>query len=338
MGKDIAIVIIVLVGLFIVAIYFGSGEFSFSGALGNGSDPYLSPRFKVSEPRELFLSSFGRRFSGQRTSDETRQGETRESSGGFDRILRTAFERSLLRGKSVRDTGRSETISEAPPKGVSLYQGRVFITAGRSKEIDPAREFITVSFASRSEGEDTNLTGWKIKTSRGEEFKIGEGARLPYSSAINPQSDIILKRGERANIITGRSPIGTSFATNICAGYFNQFQQFHPSLRTSCPHPSDEPKIASAGLNDTCLNYIERLSACQIPLSQKPFNLNSECLNYIEENVNYNGCVDAHKSDADFYTGTWFVYLNRDREIYKSSREIISLYDKSGLLIQSISY
>lgn len=319
MNRDILTVIILAIVLGIAAIYLrgGFGTASF----GNGG-PFLSPKFEVSEPR----------------AKETRNPKNLNFRERITTKAKKIIEKARERTEKRNNENDKKEIISKPVNEESKYKNKVIIDLSRAKESDPLKEYITIFISSRADFDSVNISGWEVKNSKGEKFKIGEGSRLPYSSTVNTKEIVFLKKKEKANIITGKSPIGTSFLTNICAGYFEQFQDFFPPLRQNCPHPKNESNINSAGLNDVCLDYIERLPVCRIPLSQKPFNLNNECLNFMEENINYSACVKEHKSENNFYTGIWMIYLNRDKEIFKQKREIISLYDESGKLVNSAIY
>lgn len=323
MNKDIFIVIAVIVVLLVFFVYV-SGANPLASTTGG---PYLSPKFTV---REDSAPSARQSIVGGSFSEKIRAIITRNRSARQGLEPRT----SVSAPRGVIES-RQEVVSDASQNG-SLYKGRVALQVTRAKEREAKKEYLTITVRSGTSG--VPITNWKLKNSKGEEFKIGKGTRLVFSSQVNPQEDIVLKGREKAVIITGRSPVGTSFRTNICVGYFEQFQDFVPPLRENCPRPINESNLQSAGLNDICLNYIERLSVCRIPLSQKPLNLNNECLNFIEENVNYNACVNEHKADSDFNGDTWMIYLNKDEEIWKQQREVITIYDQNGKLVDSASY
>lgn len=311
MGRDILLVVILAVVLGIAALYLRGG-FEMTSFGKNG--PYFSPRFEVSEPRE------------REENLSLRERIINKTNKIMDKARKRTEERT--------DKNNKNEIISKPAADESAYKNKIIISAARAKESEPLKEYITIFVSSRADLEGVNISGWEIKNSKGEKFKIGGGSRLPYSSKVNIKENIFLKKKETANIITGRSSIGASFLTNVCVGYFEQFQDFFPSLRQNCPRPENE----AGGLDDVCLDYIEKLPACKVPVSQKPLNLNNECLNFIEENINYNACVKEYKADGNFYTGIWMVYLNRDKEIFKQKREIISLYDESGKFINSVSY
>ena len=102
------------------------------------------------------------------------------------------------------------------------------------------------------------ITGWKLKGKTDLDIVIGKGASYIYASiASQPQEDIYLKSGEKAIVITGNSPLGTSFKLNKCAGYFEQFHEFTPELNTECPLLKDEELPSNLNNDDQCLDYIE---------------------------------------------------------------------------------
>lgn len=140
-----------------------------------------------------------------------------------------------------QDTTNASDPPEEPPEEIdirlpheSIYKDKVFLRKSRAGESDPKKEYIELQ-TSRNNQKSIPITNWVIKNSRNEEFKIGEGAYLAYSAQINPTRDILLAPGGKAYIATGRSPIGTSFLINSCMGYFEQFQDFTPSISKSCP-------------------------------------------------------------------------------------------------------
>ena len=200
---------------------------------------------------------------------------------------------------------------------------------------EPEKEYIEIQ-SSYDNKSPIKITGWKLVGKRGLDVTIGRGAYLVYSAQINPQQDIYLYPGDRAYIITGISPIGTSFKINKCIGYFSQFQNFYPELPSwGCPRPEDEEDAQS--LDDNCLDYLETIPRCRMQISIPP-KLSSACQSYINEKINYNTCVEGHKNDSDFYKGEWRIYLGRTEKLWKEERETIILKDENGKIVDSVSY
>ena len=209
----------------------------------------------------------------------------------------------------------------------------------RAKEADPDQEYVEIKTDKKNKN-SVKITGWKLKGKTGLDIAIGKGASYIYTNvADQPQEDIYLKPGEKAIIVSGKSPLGTSFKLNKCIGYFEQFHEFTPEINTECPLLRDED--LPDNLNDTCLDYIDRVSSCQTVVSipyKYSFKLSSSCQDYVTQNANYKTCLDNHKEDDDFYLPGWRIYLDRSEELWKKKRETITLYDEKNNIIDSKSY
>ncbi|HEY4517304.1 MAG TPA: hypothetical protein VJI74_00220 [Candidatus Paceibacterota bacterium] len=231
----------------------------------------------------------------------------------------------ITSGGGVQKTpGATSSYSE----NVSLEQG----SAGASK---PGEEYLRL----RAVGASVNITGWKLRSrTSGNAVTIGKGAALAYSAQVNYESDIILKSGDEALLTSGRSPVGVSFRTNICSGYFEQFQDFTPPLFSNCPLPRDELSLVGPNnLSDSCINVIESMPPCRMEISP-PTDISPECSAFIIDKINYSQCVLNHKSDADFAGTEWRVFLNQDKELWKERRETIDLIDRSGTIVSTLTY
>lgn len=224
----------------------------------------------------------------------------------------------------------------------SPYRGLVTLShyvssAGAS---DPKNEYIELSIA-----QDTkipvDLTGWRlVSDASGSSISIPKGTEVPTAGSVNATEDIVLSPGTRAILVSGQSPIGASFRENKCIGYFSSFQNFYPSLPQNCPMPSDELS-ALYGPNyirdPACIDAVNKLSRCQVALTP-PTGLSGTCQNLIVKYFNYNGCVDAHRSDKDFFGTTWRVYLGRSSSMWRSTHEIVKLLDINGKTVDAFSY
>lgn len=223
----------------------------------------------------------------------------------------------------------------------SPYADKVYFSQSAAAETDPAREYLGVE-ASHSNTDRIFLYNWRIVSSvSGNVVGIPLGTRLPQSANLSIEQPIALAPGERAYIVTGRSPIGLSFLTNKCTGYFEQFQDFTPRLEQACPAPVDELRFAydtSLARNDACYNYVETLPRCTLQVNAIPAGLPGGCQTFIIDELSYRGCVDNHRSDADFYGHEWRVYLGRDQELWRERREVIKLLDEAGRTVDVFNY
>lgn len=225
--------------------------------------------------------------------------------------------------------------------GSSVYRDKIILKYGNAKRSDVDEEYLIIKSSRNNEGR-IGITNWTIgSVVTGKKITIGKSSYLPYTSRINTQEPIYIYPGDKVYITTGRSPIGTSFRTNICTGYLEQFQNFNPSLKRSCPLPEDENDFVTIGpnaFNDQCIDYIEGLPRCEINTKTLPLTMQNECITYIGREINYNSCVDKHKSDPDFYGSEWRIFLNRGDELWKSKRETIKLLDANGKLVDTVTY
>lgn len=205
---------------------------------------------------------------------------------------------------------------------------------------DPGGEYAQLSVVQNA-GIPIDISGWKlISEATGKAALIPRGTKVPTSGIVNPQQDIVLTPGESAIIVSGRSPIGTSFRENKCAGYLSTFQEFSPSLPQNCPAPLDELDAfyGPYSIRDAaCIEYVDNLSRCETILFPSK-NLTRTCRDFIVQHLNYNGCVSAHRNDPDFDGSVWRIYLGRDKHLWRARYEVVVLVDSQGKTVASFSY
>lgn len=205
---------------------------------------------------------------------------------------------------------------------------------------DPRNEYVEIS-VSQNAGIPINLSEWTlVSDASGSSIIIPKGTEVPTSGVVNAAQDIVLSPGERAILISGKSPIGASFRENRCIGYFSTFQNFSPPLPQNCPVPSSELSsfYGTDYIRDaSCIEYVNKLSRCQVALSP-PVNVSGACQSFSVKYFNYNGCVDAHKNDADFNGDTWRIYLGRTNSMWRTKNELVKLLDVNGKTVDAFSY
>ncbi len=255
-------------------------------------------------------------------------------SGPFlNKPIRTHQQEIIYQTKKEADNAPSS--KKGPGKDSAFkYQATLAVGSG-ARESSPQREYIEIK-ASSVNRNFLLLTGWSLKNKGGKVVKIGKGSYLPVPSKINSQQIIFLKPGEKAYVITGESPIGTSFRVNKCTGYFEEFQNFYPPLAKECPLASeDDPPDY---LNGNCLNFINNIPRCETVSADIPSGLSGTCRKYVTQKINYQTCVQKHKSDSDFYREEWRVYLGKNKELWNNRDETIILSDKNGKMIDWQTY
>ena len=203
---------------------------------------------------------------------------------------------------------------------------------------NPNEEYLVI-IASDSNTRPVNITGWKLQSAiTGRSTVIDRGTYLFRSGQVNTEQSVFLNPGDRAFVVTGRSPVGVSFKLNACTGYLEQFQNFAPQLPLQCPHPLEENfPTGPQGLSNECIDYLRLFPRCAIHTLAIPPQFSGLCQDYIQK-VTYTECVEKHKSDSNFYKPEWRIFLKRDAEMWKERYETIYLLTESGKLVDSISY
>jgi hypothetical protein len=220
----------------------------------------------------------------------------------------------------------------------SIFRDEILIdNTNNAKKINPNKEYIELK-ASNTNKSPVYITNWFLKNSAGIKASIGKASNLPYSGRINNEESLFLSNGEKAIISTGRSPIGVSFRVNKCSSYLEQFQEFSPQFKYSCPSIVNDIQKNRQDFNTECTSYISTLPSCNIYTNEIPSNLSNSCRSYIRNQINYNSCVDVHKNDTDFYKPEWRIFLGENNEMWNNSGDLIRLYDQAGNLVDSSSY
>jgi len=237
---------------------------------------------------------------------------------------------------SPHTSGATSTnaLSKTPASRLAVYRN-IFISHTGARRSTPQEESIEIRYLSSLSNQAIRITGWKLQNKNGDEFVIGTGAKKAFSARENPQSPIILQPGQGALVITGDSPISTNFLINKCMGYFTQFRDFGNVITKQCPHPRNESEIED--LDQRCINYIQRLPQCFMPLSGLS-ELTNTCQEYVSQNINYAQCVQKHEQDENFYQNKWVIYLERSQEIWKNTHDTITLKDTNDNIVTEISY
>ena len=227
----------------------------------------------------------------------------------------------------------------------SPYYGKINLSGiSGLKQNDPSKEYFTLS-TKLKKNETVRITGWVLKSEvTGNYVTIGKASLLPFPFT-NTESDIVLQAGDRAYLIKGFSPIGISFRTNKCTGYFEENRAFTPRLSLSCPRVGDEDLPEFSPILDRqeeCVKIIERIPRCTTKgsefLRDLPDTVSNACKTYIKERINYNTCVANHFGDTDFPGNEYRVYFKIFGPLWRTTHDKINLLDESGLVVDTIEY
>ena len=227
----------------------------------------------------------------------------------------------------------------------SPYYGKIIMSgiSGLYND-DPNQEYIYL-YTNLKKNETIKITGWYLKSEiTGYYAVIGRASLLPFPFS-KTESYIVLQDRDRVYLTKGFSPIGISFRTNKCTGYFEEDRTFTPNLPLACPRPEDEklPRFSSDyDRNDECVEIIERLPRCATKgsdfIRDLPDTVPESCKTYITTQINYNTCVAKHFSDTDFPGDEYRVYLNKFGSLWRQKHDKINLHDENGLVVDTISY
>lgn len=229
----------------------------------------------------------------------------------------------------------------------SPYRGQVIFersTTG-AKATSNKTEYVTIRAQSKNSNA-VSITGWRLvsgianKDGTLREAYIPNGSNVPKTGEINPVYGITLAPGEKAYITTGASPIGVSFRVNTCSGYLEQFQDYTPSLDKACPLPEDELRFAEQYIpyENACEKYVKKLSRCQIVLKPTPKEYGTECDQFVKNKLTYNACVENHHYRPNFFKKEWRIFLNKQQELWRNTRDIIKLLDAEGKTVDILTY
>lgn len=231
-----------------------------------------------------------------------------------------------------------ELFSEKSP-----YEGMVTIEkiSFGPRNTDPDLEYIRLK-TSRQNSQKVPISGWRIESViSGRSLPIPEASYLPRSGVVNNKLPIWLESGDTVILSSGRSPIGVSFRTNLCTGYFTQFQTFNPRLPEICPSAEDEILFytgdRSVLVDNTCIDFVERIGRCDIA-TKVPILFSSLCQDAIGSEINYNSCVEHHKDTISFKGNEWRLFFRREKELWRTKREVIKLIDQNGKTVDVYSY
>jgi hypothetical protein len=255
-----------------------------------------------------------------------------------------------------------------PGEVLSPWAGQVKINTGNARyEVQSNREYISLDAGSNNTA-DIVVSGWRVTNGKSQRYySSGERAvsdniivpaavKLFVAGATNAANGpITLSRGGKVILLTGAVPtvapynINVNFQTNKCSGYLDDLPdyRFIPGLYGNCPRPSAEVGVGT--LSDDCYDFVRNLPSCHAPKFEEKVGgvflvdgrtdrLTSQCRAYVQSHFNYNACVAAHSTDADFWGKEWRVYLRRPWQLWDDDREIISLYDSQGRLVDRVSY
>jgi hypothetical protein len=259
------------------------------------------------------------------------------NNGTSTGIQNSNIEYQLAEAQRKADNIQTQIKEEQEKKISSEFKGKILLSWG-SQSDNPTYEYLILR-ADNQNKQPVNITGWRLtSTVTGNTSTIGKAVKLYFSNSQNVEEDVLLSPGQTAYIITGTSPIGFGFRVNKCSGFLEQFNDFTPGLYTLCPGFFDEYlKTVPRNIpNENCYNLVRYYPSCTVQTQPLSNAYSPECQSFVYSKINYPHCVDVYKSDKDFYSNEWRIYLKRSQSLWRTGREEIVLYDTLGKKVGSI--
>jgi hypothetical protein len=234
----------------------------------------------------------------------------------------------------------SKQIKEVQNEHDISYLSKNLIIDGKggATATDKNQEYVRLLATGKS-STNISISGLTLKSSiSGLSGVIPLGVLVPIVGQVSEDRPIVLSTSDRAIVVTGESPIGSSFKVNMCSGYLEQFQDYTPTLRLECPLSTDELKNSSASGDSSCADFVASVPKCSAYTGNIPSNLSNACKSFITKNLTYNGCLASHRSDTNFFNNEWRIFLGKSSELWKEKQEIIRLVDGQGNTVDAITY
>lgn len=182
-----------------------------------------------------------------------------------------------------------------------------------------------------------NITGWVIKTNRGELPALPRIINDYHPYGLFSEEDLVMNKNDQLYIFSGRSPISLNFRLNKCTGFLNNNYNFQPPLPNNCP---TIPRNEIITLTGRCQSFIMSLNACRIPTPNQISSFGqpeeSGCRTILDK-INYGGCYFQHRGDVDFFSREIRIWINYPFP-FDTQHDRIMLFDRDGLLVDIYVY
>ncbi len=220
------------------------------------------------------------------------------------------------------------------PSGYTLAQLSPFFHKIKFGTLSPGNiySYGEISLSDSDQSTTTiDVTGWQIKSNRGDEY-IPTAVNLYDPSGLTPPTDILLSNGQTLNIYSNTSHF--NLRLNECIGYVQNVNPFNPALPMDCPYARQSDIASFTGL---CQQYILSLGSCAFPdMNNASIPQNDyACRSYLD-NLNYGGCFAKHVNDADFLSNEWRVWTGSN--VIDPIHDTVLLLDRNGLLVDMRTY
>ncbi len=258
---------------------------------------------------------------------------------------------SLLGDTALLPTNLEDNVpivDESDLGELSPLYGKVIITKdpwGPETE-DVQAEYVELK-ALETNTSAINITGWSLQSMvSGVRIYIQDGVEDIIMNDVNPTYKIGLAPGQSAIVSSSPSPVGVSFQSNLCTGYFNQFQKYEPPLTRSCPSPAQvlPPTVANiATYGSECLELASSLFRCEYLtdeiLEEEDISVSSACTEHLRTTLTYTSCRAAYHNSPEYLKGSqWRIFLGAQAPLWNKQYEVIRLLDELGRTVDVYAY
>lgn len=233
--------------------------------------------------------------------------------------------------------GSPAPVISQPQSQATPLKNRVAITS--ANVFSYPQEYSRITLSSRlQQGETVNITGWKLKSNRGE-IIIPQAIEVYEPGGFSASNNIILKPNNSVDLYSLTSPLNRNLRLNKCIGYLQKTYNFLPIyLPQNCPYISRDDVRQYSG---ECQNYVMSLGTCQYPddgfYNTLPgTNEGNDCRSFLQT-IGYGSCFRSHQQDSDFLSNNWIVWLNNS-QILNSQHDYLRLYNEQGELVSEYNY
>ena len=251
--------------------------------------------------------------------------------------LSTGFLPDSSKRKNTVYVDRKEAVVEKTYSKSVFYKKIVFGSGYNVVTEDPLEEFIVLNVVSDLVL-PIRIDGWKIFDEKSDKaYQIPKSIEKTTPIIADP-GETIVRSGDRILISSGSSPIGQSLKIHKCLGYREQFQNFNPIIKHSCPLPKEEFLQGSTFIDtgDVCKNFVESLPLCTSLRNSE--SLPPSCRNFVQTVFTESGCIARHYNDSDFLLSEWRLFLNQEDSLWKKSKSVIILLDEHDNLVDTLVY
>jgi len=227
-----------------------------------------------------------------------------------------------------------------PPAGFTVAELSPFFERVTIRSLKRPTNFFRGSFvlsASSLLPEPTSITGWRVVTNQNDPFVIPSGVGEYLASGYS-EGDVMLDPRGSTTVYGKKSPFGPNIRLNVCTGYLNNVFPISPLFPKRCPAAIDRSEITA--FSGSCQSFLRSIRTCEEPNTILMSGFREDdiaCFDYMQDRFGYGSCYRAHRNDEDFFTDTWYVWLD-DVLPFDLKHDRVLLYDTAGLLVDEYVY